>query len=94
MITIICAAIYFEDGEVYVHQPKNIKSGFVICGRRHHNCYTVYAMTKNPKLSIKHTEGFLTSDNNFVNREEAVVIALNAGQIEEKKIRLFSEDLY
>lgn len=38
---IICSAIHFDDGKEYVHQPKNIKSGFVVTGRRHHNCYNV-----------------------------------------------------
>lgn len=36
---ILCASIHFDDGKVHEHQPKNIKTGFVVCGRRHHNYY-------------------------------------------------------
>lgn len=43
---IICAAIWYNDGKEHIHQPKNIKKGFVICGRSHHNCYaTASALT-------------------------------------------------
>jgi hypothetical protein len=94
MVTIICAAIYFNDKKVYVHQPKNIKEGFVICGRRHHNCFTTYSMMSKAKIDGRNIQGFLTSDDNFVTREEAMLIAFEAGQIPEKKLRLLSEDIY
>jgi hypothetical protein len=42
---ILCAAILVEDGEEHLHQPRNIKTGFVICGRRHHNCYRILELT-------------------------------------------------
>jgi len=32
---IICAAIWFNDGKTYQHQPKNITEGIIVCGRRH-----------------------------------------------------------
>ena len=106
---ILCAAIHFDDGiEHEGHHP--VKSGFVICGFRHCNIYSgVYAATQtadgdydkildlnilnNTKTKIR--EGFLTSKNRFVDREEAYKIALHAGQVGERKNkRLFSEDLY
>lgn len=34
---IICSAIHFDDSKEHVHQPVNIKSGYVVCGRRHHS---------------------------------------------------------
>jgi hypothetical protein len=40
---IICSALYYNDGASHLHQPKNIDTGFVICGRRHHNCYGTLA---------------------------------------------------
>ena len=39
-------------------------------------------------------QGFYTSKGRFVNREEAAKIAFEAGQIDEQKKTLFSEDLY
>lgn len=36
---IICAAVHYNDGNNYPHQPINIGSGIVIAGRRHHNCF-------------------------------------------------------
>lgn len=99
---IICAAIYFKDGQKYEHQPKNIKSGFVICGRRHHNCYATASILELNRRDYSITQGFLTSKDNFVNRKEARVIAHKAGQIEfltkgnpyGEPADLFSEDLY
>lgn len=40
------------------------------------------------------TGGFMTSTGRYVSREEAAEIAFAAGQTNEKKSRLFSEDLY
>jgi hypothetical protein len=94
---IICSAIWFNDGNEHVHQPKNIKTGFVIAGRRHHNCYitldiilkladpNIDKLAISNKLSERETQGFITSDNLFVNRREAYVVAKNSGQIIERE---------
>jgi hypothetical protein len=98
---IICAANHYDDGEKQIHGPKNIESGFVICGRRHHNCISIFAkMVGFPydenglKLMNTEEQGFLTNTDRFVSREEAAEIAFAAGQIKEQTTRLFSEDLY
>jgi hypothetical protein len=100
MEKIICAAIHYDDGGAYVHQPNNIASGFVICGHRHHNCITTYNLTH---MSVsfeggKVVQGFLTDGNHFVTREKALEIAKEAGQLkypdEVRGGRLFSECLY
>ena len=43
-----------------------------------------------------HEQGFFTSKGRFVNRKEAAIIALKAGQITKisRKLGLLSEDLY
>ena len=87
-----CAAIWVNDpNDSCIHQPVNIDTGYVICGLRHHNC--VMNMKTGWK-KYKHVQGFLTSKDRFVTREEAVDIALAAKQIPERVTRLFSEDLY
>ena len=102
---VLCSAIWFDDGRVYGGQPVNIKSGFVVLGHRHFNVYAeLQTLLKflgcdeeeiKKFLKIEKAQGFLTSKNRFVNREEAYKIALRAGQVEEKDDkRLFSEDLY
>lgn len=95
---IICAAIWFNDGQQHMHQPRNIDQGIVVCGRRHHNVFLTVADIKNIPYReynySEHIQGFLTSDNRFVNRKEAGVIAYNAKQTKEIKESLFSEDLY
>ena len=95
---IICAAIHFDDGKYREHQPKNISSGIVVCGRRHHNCFTtVAALSKQTMKRLKRantTQGFLTDKDNFVNRKEAGKIAFKASQIKNKTDCLFSEELY
>jgi len=94
---ILCAAIWFKDGKQHEHQPKNITSGFVICGRRHHNCFMTGAiLTGNEgfKFQERAEQGFITNTDRFVTRKEAAEIALKSGQIKESNNCLFSEDLY
>lgn len=98
---ILCAANHYDDGKEHVHQPKNIKTGFVTCGRRHHNCISTYALIvgfpydeNGIKLMNTEEQGFLTNENRFVSREEAGRIAFAAGQTEELIEKLHSEDLY
>lgn len=105
---ILCAAIYFNDGKEYDHQPKNIKTGFVIAGRRHSNCYaTLSAISKALNLEERalvfferidrDSQGFITNLNRYVDRKEGYEIAKVAKQLRisehESKI-LVSEDLY
>jgi len=96
---IICAAIWFKDGKMHVHQPKNISSGLVITGRRHHNCYaTMGSLNADPLYkSCEYTQGFLTNYDKFVDRKEAFKIAVLAGQCEgslDSNSSLISEDIY
>ena len=94
---IICAAILFKDGLIHQHQPKNVSNGFVVCGRRHHNCFFIASTCLADKFSeIKGTaiQGFLTSKDIFLDRKDAAKLAFNTGQIKEETNCLFSEDLY
>lgn len=92
---ILCAAIYFNDGKVYDHQPKNIEIGFVVTGRRHHNCYaTLSSIGKVLGLEDKalrsferidrDNQGFITSSDRYVSRAEAFIIAKEMNQIFHK----------
>ena len=92
---ILCAAIHFKDGKIHEHQPDNIESGFVITGRRHHNCYMSLHILNIPHIYPEtRIDGFLTSYDRFLNREEAGKFAFEAGQIDKPTDCLFSEDLY
>ena len=103
--TILCAANHYDDGVHYSHSPLNIKSGFVICGRRHFNCIAIFAkMVGFPydenglKLMRTEEQGFITNTNRWVDRLEALEIAKAANQVitgeGNSNIGLFSEDLY
>ena len=94
---ILCAAIHYDDGKEYVHQPRNIDKGIVACGWKHHNCFAILSAIeesedKFDKSNI--TQGFLTNRGNFVTRKEGAKIAFEAGQIEKEQKTMFSEDLY
>jgi hypothetical protein len=102
---ILCAANYYNDGLTETHTVDNIEKGFVICGRRHHNCISIFAKMygfpySKKALKIMETEvqGFLTSTNRFVDRIEAMEIAKKNNQVITEggngDARLFSEDLY
>ena len=96
---IISAAIYIEDGQVHPHQPKNIKTGLVVTGRRHHNIYPILNLIYNERYinyrqnGLIHS-GFITSDDLFVDRKEGAKIAFDAGQIDNMIEELYSENLY
>ena len=105
---ILCAAVWYKEfphiknNEVPLDRylPKNCESGAVFTGIRHGQCiYTKCAVTGlRDAESGENEQGFLTSKNRFVSREEALVIALRENQVmnikEIRGNRLFSEDLY
>ena len=98
MEQIICSAIWYNDNNYYPHQEiYGVDSGFVIGGFRHNNIIGAFPTnTKhiNDGKEYKTIQGFITSHGRFVTREEAALIAYNAGQIREQVKWLFSEDLY
>ena len=90
---IICSAIHVDDKHVYSFQPKNIKTGIVVTGRRHSNCFMTLGLI-GLGADKDQIQGFLTSDDRFVTREEAGLVAYGAGQIDVKATGLISEELY
>lgn len=94
---ILCAAIWYNDGLKHDSQPVNIETGFVVCGRRHHNCYAtvvnIASLNEAIKLKITNIEntmskeeynkhqGFITSLDRYVDRKEAWIIAKENNQI-------------
>lgn len=91
---ILCAAIHYLDDIKHTHQPKNIKTGYVLCGRRHHNCIANAAIFGLKITRSNAIQGFITNLDRFVDRKEAGQIAFESGQIKKKTSCLFSEDLY
>ena len=97
---ILCAAVWFHDDIIHAHQPKNIDRGLVVAGYRHHNCFITSfvisggKITKTNGVIASHDQGFITSLDRFVNREEAGKIAFKAKQIVKLTNCLMSEDLY
>lgn len=70
------------------------KNGVTYIGRRH----CLILNNARPKGSLKASEqGFIDTDGNFLNREEAAIHAIACGQIKELKFNrkeLFSEELW
>jgi hypothetical protein len=90
---ILCAAIYVNDNKKHEQQPKNIDTGFVICGRRHNNCYqTIKDLKGDVNIYFKslgisdnnhrENQGFITSLDRYVSRKEAWKIAKLNNQIQ------------
>lgn len=104
--TILCASNFYDDMKIHTFSPTNISRGFIICGHRHHNCIESFAervgfpySKEAQELHNTEEQGFLTNLNRFVDRKEAMKIAIEAEQVEEDKLHnprigLFSEDLY
>lgn len=82
---IICSAVHFDNGIIYQEQPSNIKTGIVVAGRRHNNCFyslkqmELYDDSKVTKDNI--TAGFITNYDRFLNRKEAFVLAEKNNQL-------------
>lgn len=94
---ICCAAIWYQSGDKFIHTCKNIDKGCVIFGLRHSIFELFIKLYPNYKQSNDTIQGFLTSHNRFVTRQEGAKIAFEAGQINEEIAKLnylYSEDLY
>ncbi len=96
---IVCSAIWYPDEESPVHTCSNIEKGVVLCGLRHPYILGQFkSLTGKKTPTVKSIQGFLTSCNRFVGREEALIIALAQNQVMDiKDVRgdiLHSEDLY
>ncbi len=70
---IICSAIWFKNDTKHEHQPKNVDSGLIVCGRRHHNCFATMKafMSIDEIVKFKQTcdeviQGFITNNDRFV----------------------------
>lgn len=79
--------------------PRNIPKadGLVLAGWRHANIIAQHAALKNVTLPAGAIQGFLTSEGNFVDREEAMIIATAADQLVRDtygSYTLYSEDIY
>jgi hypothetical protein len=91
---ILCAAIWYKDEKTPDHNVANVNSGLVLCGYRHCHIIAQYSVMRGRTAGTNHEQGFLTSNNRFVNREEGGKIAFAAGQTESLKTSLYSEDVY
>lgn len=83
---IVCAAIHNPKDKDMAGQP------LIYCGLRHSN---ILWQSKNVSRDPYH-QGFLTSTGRFVDRKEALKIALDNNQVVGKIIgnNLYSENLY
>jgi hypothetical protein len=95
---VICAAIWVKDGKKRPHQPINIPSGTVFCGLRHCSIISQF-VAYGVAHKNRSVQGFLTSKNRFLTREEASELVKNNNQemvVDRNAIReqLYSEDLY
>ncbi len=100
---ILCSAVWYKELELKKDVPftsflpKNLEKGVVFCGFRHAQCiYTKVAITGlRDAESGDSVQGFLTSLNRFVDREEGAKIhILNGGVLKYSNKELYSEDLY
>lgn len=92
---VMCSAIHYNDGKDYYFQPYNIDKGLVFCGWRH-PCILQQTMYLPDIIKESQIQGFLTTKNRFLTREEALELVISTGQL-VNPIRggvLTSEDLW
>jgi len=91
---VLCAAIWYDDGEKSPSNVHNIKTGQVILGYRHGNCYQILKQLYPDRRYVKDcVEGFLTSNDLFIDRKQGAKLAYDQKQCGEVEI-LTSECLY
>jgi hypothetical protein len=89
-LLIDCAAIRLDDGQIFsVPKP----------GRHHTVIAKIRAAGVTLPVGGDDRQGFLLNDGKFVNRKDALHIALAAGQVQYEKchapwVGLFSEDVW
>jgi hypothetical protein len=94
MVSRLCKrnnSIYNKGGIIMITLAAIGKDGIVYIGKRH-----AYILNDNrrPKGFLKNgTQGFITDKEEFVDREQAAIIAFKCGQIDTLKKELFSEDI-
>lgn len=90
MLKLIAAAIKYY--------PTDSKYPQIVCAERHCDCFEWMFKHQVEYDKKSHQQGFLTSDNQFVDRYEAMEIAHFSKQILEEDYRkgkpLFSEDVW
>jgi len=89
---VMCAAIYVNDGIHHNFKPYNIDTGLVYCGWRH-PCIFEIMPNGTPNKCI---QGFLTTKDRFLTRDEALELVKSNGQLKGDIIGrvLTSEDLW
>lgn len=94
---VMAAANYYNDGKDHMLQPYNIDKGFIIAGWRH-GCVGMSYMAANKEAVNWDNciQGFLTTKNRFLTREEAYELVKNTGQLSKPLLGgvLTSEDLW
>ena len=90
MPKIVAAAIKFY--------PKDSEYPQIVCGKRHCDCFEWMFKHKVEYDKETHVQGFLTNQYQFVDRYEAMYMAMDYGQLEYDENKegkpLFSEDLW
>lgn len=94
---VMCAANHWNDGKDHSYQPYNVDKGYIIGGWRHPCIGQTYMATHPEAKRWDNCEqGFLTTKNRFLTREEALELVISTGQHSGKIIggMLTSEDLW
>jgi len=84
--TIRAAALWIDDGKSHPQQP--VPTGLLFCGAHHAACLEQSTVTGfGTRLDrVSANQGFLTSRRRFVDRKEALQIALWTGQVNAEDI--------
>lgn len=96
MEKILCTATWFKKGTCPEKGPKNIYVGYVICGYDRESIDNLHVhLTNDYPRNIEDVElGFLTTENRFVDRVEAMSIACKSDQVINKNsLELISSNL-
>ena len=84
---IVCSAIWLRSVESFSSTIGSVPNGIVFPGLKHRDCMSLIdsLIPKELLPEFEFVEGFLTSENKFVNRVGARFIAKRSGQITQEQ---------
>jgi len=93
---VLCAATHYLDFPKPAQGCSNIEKGIVLCGKSHSDIIQQHVVLCN---KTQHEmglfeQGFVTTENRFIGRKEAFIMAAFNSQITEEGLRRGGDNLY
>jgi len=93
---VLSAATWYVDFPKPAHGVSNLNTGVVLCGKSHADIIQqhVVLLGKSDYQMGMYKQGFITTENRFIGRKEAHIMATLNSQITEEGLKRGGDSLY